>query len=232
MKKARNRAVATYTIAECNAELGTIRKKFEAVKRGFHHELRMTLQCTQIVLGRICKSAKLTNAYRSSVLKKRKTGRGVAKDAFDLSLEIVCRSTGAVGRKARKLASKRARVLDHLRELGVPVSGTAAFIKKEGFEKLYNKSVLKKKEAAGQRNDQNEQEAGQPTKNIKKSLKAKTKPATNDRTIAVTVMMSLSDRDKIADSEIGSDVALYGTVVRDGVIKILSATFNLEEDEW
>jgi hypothetical protein len=237
MKKARHRKIKTYTVAECNAELGTIRKKYKETKRSFRDEFRMTLQRTQIVLGRVSKSTKLTNAYRSSVLKERKSGRGVSKVAFDLSLEIVSQATGAVGRKARALASKRARVLDYLRELLVPASETAAFIKKEGFENLYNKSVLKKKEAAVQCKGQNEQATETTNTNGrggKKSHKAKIKPnpITNDQTVAVTVMMSLSDRDKIAESKIETDVTLYGVIVRAGVIKVSSAKLDSEEDEW
>jgi hypothetical protein len=141
MKKARKSKVKTYTIAECNAELGEIRKNYKAVERGLRHELRMSLQRTQRVLRRLRLSEKLKNAYQRSVLDKRNNKCQGKEGAFDLSLEVVVQATGAASRIARQKASKQARVLDYLHELNVPTNDL-----RSSFHRAFGASLRRRTE--------------------------------------------------------------------------------------
>jgi hypothetical protein len=96
----------------------------------------------------------------------------------------VAKATGASSRKARKLASKRAGVLEFLRERNVPVKDTAATLKKEGLEKLYSEWCKKKKER-------------------EMPAAASPPPSTPDGKVMLPLWMGHSDHDQLLNQKVG-----------------------------
>ena len=142
--------MGTYTAKTCLAELEQIRTRYRKVTKGQNEELRSSLQRAQRIIARLHKDSAMLKDFTRLILKRKRENEGARETPFKLSLEVVVAAVG-VGRNARKLASKRARVLDHLREIGTPVSETAVAIKKKGgIEKIYQKLLGNEKKPAGE----------------------------------------------------------------------------------
>jgi hypothetical protein len=126
-------------------ELEQSGRKLKKSSKGHRALLRDTLQTAQRIIVKLSKNETLRKQFVRALGKGAKNGRKEA-GPFNWSLEVVAKATGASSRQTRKLASKRAGVLEFLRERNVPVKKTAATIKKEGLEKLYSEWCKKKKQ--------------------------------------------------------------------------------------
>src|SRR4051794_32350483 len=79
---------------------------------------------------------------------------------------VMARSMAAIGLKPRKLASKRAIVLNYLRKIGVQVKDTAATVKREGLERLYAKA----RKDSGKPKKTRETKSRQPDSKVKPTI--------------------------------------------------------------
>jgi hypothetical protein len=130
----------TVTIQIFLDELEQSGRKLKKSSNGHRALLRDTLQTAQRSIVRLSKNETLRKEFIRALEKEAKNGRQKV-DPSNWCLEVVAKATGASSRQARKLASKRAGVLEFLRERNVPVKKTATTIKKEGLEKLYSERV-------------------------------------------------------------------------------------------
>ncbi|MDA9420635.1 hypothetical protein [Bradyrhizobium sp. CCBAU 53380] len=135
----------TVTIQTFLDELEQSGRKLKKSSKGHRALLRDTLQTAQRIIVKFLKNETLRKQFVRALEKEAKNGRREAGPA-NWSLEVVAKATGASSRQTRKLASKRAGVLEFLRERNVPVKKTAITIKKEGLEKLYSEWCKKKKQ--------------------------------------------------------------------------------------
>jgi hypothetical protein len=123
----------SYTIKTCLAEMETIKVNYKKVQKGARDEFRKTMELTQRLIFRFLDNEKLQAKFKRAVLDERKlNGDRHSNSKFNLSLEVVAKATGALSRKARKIASKRAKALDCLRKAGVGPADTARTIKSKG----------------------------------------------------------------------------------------------------
>jgi hypothetical protein len=150
------------------------------------------LETAQRIIVKFLDNETLQKQFVRAVKKGEKKGRKKS-GPFNWSLEVVAKATGASSRKARKLASKRAGVLEFLRERDVPVKDTAATLKKEGLEKLYSEWCKKKKEREA-------------------VAAASQSPSPPDGKVMLPLWMTPSDRDELLNQKVG--VALTVLVSR------------------
>jgi hypothetical protein len=206
-----------YTIKSFMEELDESGRKLKKSSTGHRALLRDTLQTAQRIIVKFLDNETLQKQFVRAVKKGEKNGRKKS-GPFNWSLEVVAKATGASSRKARKLASKRAGVLEFLRERDVPVKDTAATLKKEGLEKLYSGWCKKK----------NEREA----------LAASQSPSPPDGKVMLPLWMTPSDRDELLNQKVG--VALTVLVSRvsenEGAFQVKRVMvvdgLGEEADEW
>ena len=225
MRKAKKRKVKpNYTIKSCLAELEAIQVNYKKAHKGFRDQFRKTMEMTQRMIVRLQKNGKLQARFKRAVLEERRqNGEPDSNRKFNLSLEVVAKATGAVSRDARKIAWKRARALDYLRDAGVEVSETARAIKvRGGLEKIISEATRKKREG-----DPN---LGATAQKVIDSVISR---ATNDKDISVPVWIKLSDRDEIAEQSIGTRFTLTGLRVGQpgGDLKIAAVKVTSQDDE-
>jgi len=135
----------TVTIQTFLDELEQSGRNLKKSSKGHRALLRDTLQTAQRIIVKFAKNETLRKQFVRALEKEAKNGRREAASS-NWSLEVVAKATGASSRQTRKLASKRAGVLEFLRERNVPVKKTAITIRKEGLEKLYSEWCKKKKQ--------------------------------------------------------------------------------------
>jgi hypothetical protein len=186
-----------YTIKTCLTELEAIKDNYKKAQKGFRSQFRNTMEMTQRMIVRLQTNGKLEARFKRAVLDERKkNGERHSNTKFNLSLEVVAKATGAFSREGRKVAWKRARALDYLREIGVEVSDTARAIKdKGGLEKIVAEAIRAK--SIDRRGPVS---SASPKPAINGSIDSRV----NDREVSVPVWMKLSDRDEIAEQSIGS----------------------------
>jgi hypothetical protein len=177
----------TVTIQTFLDELEQSGRKLKKSSKGHRALLRDTLQTAQRIIVKFSKNETLRKQFIRALEKEAKNGRKEAGPS-NWSLEVVAKATGASSRQTRKLASKRAGVLEFLRERDVPVKKTAATIKKEGLEKLYAEWCKKKKQ-------RQRAAAGNP-------------PSTPDGRVMVALWMKPSDRDQLLDQKEGAKLTV------------------------
>jgi hypothetical protein len=173
------------------------------------------LETAQRIIVKFLKNEALQKQFVHALKKETKKGRKEASSS-NWSLEVVAKATGASSREARKLASKRAGVLEFLRERKVPVKKTAATIKKEGLEKLYSEWCKKKKKMAA---------ANKP-------------PSSPDGKVMLTFWVEPSDRDLLLDQKQGAKLTVLVSRVSesDGDFQVkgvmLVDSLGDEADDW
>jgi hypothetical protein len=92
--------------------------------KGHRALLRSNLETAQRIIVQLSSDEMLQSQFVHAV-KKAEKGRK-HPTAFNWHLEVVAMATGASSGKSRKLASKRAGVLEYLRERGVAVNETVS----------------------------------------------------------------------------------------------------------
>ena len=213
----KNTPKPTLTIKTFLEELEQSGRKLKKSNKGHHSLLRDTLETAQRIIVKFLDNETLRKQFVRAV-KKEKKGRKESRP-FNWSLEVVAKATGASSRKARKLASKRAGVLEFLRERKVPVKDTAATLKQEGLEKLYSGWCKRKKER------EVPAAASQP-------------PSTPDGKVMLPLWMEHSDRDQLLSQKIGVKLTVLVSRVSendgDFQVKRVMAVDGLgdEDDEW
>ena len=227
---------SSYTAKTCIAELEQIGVNFKKVTKGYRTELRNTLQRAALVLDRLHKNQTMKKDFRNIVMKERKKNALRNDKHFNLALEVVAKATGAVGRANRQIASKRALIIDYLRDLQTPVKKTAETIKTMGgVGKVYQKR-LKEQEKAEKAEEARKvgevRTAGKAdTYNNERLNQGRDKSRSNDRNILTPILIALSDRDRILETEIGTKVVITGTVISSGSIKATSVILG-EDEDW
>jgi hypothetical protein len=194
---------------------------------GHRGEFRNMMQRTQSVICQLLRNGKLQRDFVRAVQAKRgNEGKKTNSGKFDLSLEVAARATGQ-----RKLASKRARVLDYLRETGVKVADTGKTIEAKGMEALYAESIEARREKAragangsptpmgSKEREHKDDSNARPSKpepapasatgsdKRKTSKHGKNEAASirpNDREVPLVTWVKLSERDQILESKVGT----------------------------
>jgi hypothetical protein len=183
----------TRTIDNFLKELEESGRKVKKANNGHRAMLRESLETAQHIIVKLMRNNELQKQFVRAVQKAKK-GRKSSTN-FNWSLEVVAKATGASSSKARKLASKRAGVLEYLRDRGVAANDTAATVKKEGVEKLYSAWCKKKKEAKGDHGDGRRH----PPKNHPKSEEIR-----NDKEVILPLWMKSSEREQLLDQKLGA----------------------------
>jgi hypothetical protein len=186
---------SNYTIETFLEELEQSGRRLRKSNKGHRALLSSSLQTAQRVIVKFLDNKTLHSQFVRAVQKGNKKGRKKSAP-FNWCLEVVAKATGASSPKGRKLASKRAGVLEYLRNREVPVKDTAATVKKEGLEKLYSEWCNKKKK-------NRVAEASNGRQQLSPTV-AKNKTNHNDREVILPLRMKLSDRDQLLDQKFGS----------------------------
>jgi hypothetical protein len=235
MKK---RPKSNFTAKTLFVELDQIKSDFKNSQRSFRAALYQTLERAQRLIFRLRANEKLEREFISKVKRANKSGNPWKSPRdFNLTTEVMAMATGATSRGARKLAWKRGRVLDYLREKKVKVEKTAHALKSRGgLEKIFRAGVEKRH--AGSDPELFASTARKIRNSTTKPRVAGSGPAaahmSNNHEVLVPVWMKLSDRDEIADSQIGSKVSLSGMVVgqKQANLRICQVKFSrYDEDE-
>ncbi|WP_315795686.1 hypothetical protein [Bradyrhizobium sp. SZCCHNRI3043] len=207
-----------YTIKTLLEELERSGSNLRNSSKGHRALLRSSLQTAQRIIVKFSDDKTLRSQFVSAVKKARNRRKKSA--AINWPLEVVAKATGASSRKARKLASKRAGVLEYLRERGVAVKDTAITVKKEGLEKLYSAWCKKKREALA--------DAGKASKREK---------ARNDKEVILPLRMRMSERDQLLDQKLGTKLTMLVSRVSkdDGdlqVRRVMAANSLGDASDW
>jgi hypothetical protein len=217
-KKADDLSQMTFgTIQSVVNELERSGRKLNKSGKGHRALLRDTLQTAQRIIVKFLDDESWQKQFMRAVKGKKKGNKKSSPSGW--CLEVVAKATGASSRRARQLASKRAAVLELLRERNVPVKDTAATLKKEGLEKLYSERRKRKKAAQA-------------------STAASKSPSTSDREVALLLRMERSDRQKLLNQEIGTKFTILVSRVKksdgDFQVKGVMAANGLGEgaDDW
>jgi hypothetical protein len=198
-------------------ELEQSGRKLKKSSKGHRAVLRATLQTAQRIIVKFSKNETLRKQFVRALEKEAKNDHKKACHS-NWSLEVVAKATGASSRQTRKLASKRAGVLEFLRERDVPVKKTAATIKKEGLEKLYAEWCKKKKQRQG--------------------AAASNPPSTPDGMVMVALWMKPSERDQLLGQKEGAKLTVLVSRVSesdgDFHVKAVMHADSLgdEADDW
>lgn len=207
----------TVTIQTFLDELEQSGRKLKKSSKGHRALLRATLQTAQRIIVKFSKNETLRKQFVRALKKETKKGRKEASPS-NWSLEVVAKATGASSRETRKLASKRAGVLEFLRERNVPVKKTAATIKKEGIEKLYSEWCKKKKQ--------------------RQMAAANKPPSTPDGKVMLALWLEPSDRDQLMDQKEGARLTVLVSRVSesDGDFHVkrvvLVDSLGDEDEDW
>jgi hypothetical protein len=188
-----------YTIKTVMEELDQSGRRLRNSLKGHRAQLRSSLQTAQRIIVRFLESKTLYSQFMGVVQQEKKQSGGKRSGKFNLSLEVTARATGASSGAARKLASKRAGVLDYLRESVVEAKNTAAVIKKKGIEKLYSEWCKKQK---GKKASQQANDARPPASSA--NGRTTTLAGHNDKRVVLPVWMKLSDRDQLLEPKCGT----------------------------
>jgi hypothetical protein len=189
-----------HTIKSLINELDLAGRKFKKRFKGYRDQVYASMQTAQRVIGECLKSKSVYSELVRAVQPKRKNARSRSA-RFNLSLEAIARSTGAIDTKSRKLASKRAKVLDYLRKIGVKVEDTATTVKEEGLEDLYAKARKdsgkpKKRTKARQPDSKVKQTSSSPVS------QGAPRAGHNDTEASMVFWMKESDRDQLWQSKL------------------------------
>jgi hypothetical protein len=228
LKKSKDR----YTAKMCIEELKQSGRRYKKSYKGHRLELYQAMQTAQRNIVRFSAKSKLRSGFIRDVRKEREQRGGNASGEFNLSLEAVAMATGgASSRGARQLASKRAKVLDLLRESEVPVNETAKMLKSKGITRLYN-DAKKEKVARPLESESDEdrftlQELGRSTSSA----------ARNDKDVAFLVRMRLSDRDQVLETEDGAMLTMVVQRIKqkEGTVrirKVVTGDRLVLADDW
>jgi hypothetical protein len=210
---------SNYTIEAFLEELEQSGRQLSKSSKGHRALLRDTLETAQRIIVKFLDNETLQKQFVRAVKKEEKKGRKDSGPFKNWSLEVVAKATGASSRKARKLASKRAGVLEFLRERAVPVKDTAATLKKEGLEKLYSEWCKKKKE--------------------RETLAAASQPPSGpDGKVMLPLWMMHSDRDQLLNQKVGAKLTVLVSRVSENEgnfqVKRVMVVDGLSEeaDDW
>jgi hypothetical protein len=200
---------SAFTAKTCFAELDVVACNFRKSVSGFRIELYAVMAQAQRIIFRLNANKKLRRDFIRSVLKKRKNNGKARRDgesAFNLTTEVMAIATGAKSRSARKVAWKRGRVLDYLRESGVKPWKTAPAIRmRGGIEKILKKAV---EEDNPQKTDVIQSALLNSTRSRETAAPIASPVKSNNQEVIVPVWMRLSDRDQILESLVGSRIRL------------------------
>lgn len=207
---------ATVAIEVLLQELEQSGRKLIKSSKGHRALLRDTLETAQRIIVKFLDNDALLKQFVHAVKKEKKKGRKKS-GPFNWCLEVVAKATGASSRTTRQLASKRAGVLEFLRERNVPVRDTAVTLKKEGLENLYSEWCKKKKET--------------PTA-------ASPPPSGPDGKVMFPLWMERSVRDQLLNQKVGVKltVLVSRTSESDGDFQVKGVTMadclGEDADDW
>jgi hypothetical protein len=198
-------------------ELAQSGRKLKKSSKGHRDVLRDTLQTAQRIIAKFLDNESWQKQFVRAVKGEKEESKKSSPSNW--CLEVVAKATGASSRKARKLASKRAAVLELLRERDVPVENTATTLKKEGLERLYSEKCKKKKATRA------------PAASSKR-------PSTPNQEVSLLLWMKRSNRQQLMDQEVGTKSTILVSRVNesdgDFQVKGVLAVNSLGEtaDDW
>jgi hypothetical protein len=204
------RKKSNFTAETCLAELDQMRVRFKTAFHGFRRQLYETMGQAQRMISRLRRNWNLRRDFVRAVKKRKKetAGRKSARgQKFNLATEVLAVATGARSRSARKVAWKRGRVLNYLRETGVTAAKTATAIKSQGgIEKIFRTAVRTEKGTAG---DIANNACPSTSPSVRRQEPSFPPPnRSNNQEVIVKVWMRLSDRDEMGDLPVGSRVLM------------------------
>ena len=213
-------------------ELDLAGRRYKRKHQGHRDQVYASMQTAQRVIAECLKNGDTYTRFLYAVRHKEKNARN---RSFILSLEAMSRAMGAISTPARKLASKRAKVLDYLRKIGVKVEDTAAAVKKEGLEALY----AKVRKDSGEPKKKGEAKSRQHDSKIKQtssSLIGRGAPRAgrNDTERLLALWMKQSDRDQLLDSKLNTrfTVMMLRVSEDDGDIRIQRIVPGDHLNDW
>jgi hypothetical protein len=209
-------------------ELDLAGRRYKKRLNGHRDQLYASMQTAQHVIVECLKNKALQSEFVRAVRSEKKKG-GKRLLRFNLSLEAMALSTGASDIRTRKIASKRAGVLDLLRERGVTVTDTARTIKKLGIEKLYSEKPKKKSQKElPQREGKAEQTSPSPVG------RGSARSGLNDRGTSIIFWMKQSDKDQLLESKVDTMLTVFVSRVNedDGDIRVRRVVSGDHLNDW
>jgi hypothetical protein len=201
LSKGRDKANASesaHMIKSLLNELDLAGRKYKKRLNGQRDQLYASMQTAQRAIAECLKNGSSHLQFVRAVRRKEENPRNRSV-RFNLSLEAMARSTGAIDTKSRKLASKRAKVLDYLRKIGVQVKDTAATVKREGLESLYAKA----RKDSGKPKKTRETKTRQVKQTISSPVgRGLPRAGHNDTEASMIFWMKQSDRDQLLQSNL------------------------------
>jgi hypothetical protein len=205
------------TVKSLIEKLDLAGRRYQKKRRGFRDEVYASMQTAQRVIAECLKNESTYSGFVHAVQRKNANARS---RSFNLSLEAMARSMAAIG-DARKLASKRAKVLDYLRKIGMKVDDTAATVKKEGLENLGNKA----RESSGK--PKKKGKPRQPHGKVKQTHLSRVgrgapRAGHNDTEVSMVFWMKQSDRDQLRQSKLNTKFTILVSRVSedDGDVRV------------
>jgi hypothetical protein len=186
-------------------ELDLAGRKYKKSMGGHRAQVYASMQTAQRVIVECSKDKAVYSGFVRAFQRKAKNAHS-GSVRFNLSHEAMARSMGgATDIKTRKLASKRAKVLDYLRKVGVKADDTAATVKEKGLENLGAKA----RKDSGKPKKTTETKSRQPDSKVKPTISSVAgrdipRAGHNDTEAFMVFYMKQSDRDQLRQSKLGT----------------------------
>jgi hypothetical protein len=216
-------------------ELDALRLKLRKARNGYHQEAYTVMAKALAVALVLRENNKLARKFVRRV-RPRPAGRTDGA-AINLVTEVMIYVMGAATQSGRKLAWKRGRVIEYLHEEGVKIENIPSQIKaRGGIEAVFKQAV---KQQPRRDNDSAEAETSSDESAVNPGNSARGSRR-NDRKVIMPVLVTLSDRDMVDESSIGTRVQIVATrtnemgttMEADRVTKLKPLVRKEDDDEW
>ena len=237
-------------------ELEALRLKLQKARNGYHQEAYRVMAKALAVALVLRENKKLARNFVRRVRPRpadRKDGA-----AINLVTEVMVYVMGAATDSGRKLAWKRGRVIEYLHEEGVKIENIPSQIKARGGIEAVLKQAVKQqprreKGSVGTKTGakkskppvvkpRDKQDRDPPDSNESAVIPAKSAGGSrrNDRKVIMPVLVTLSDRDMLDESPIGTRVKIVATrtnemgtkIEANRVTKLKSVVRKVDDDDW
>ena len=222
------------TVKSLIKELDLAGRRYREKGQGFRDQVYASMQTAQRVIAECLKNQSTYSRFVHAVQRKKDNARSRSV-RLNLSHEAMSRSMGASDVKSRKLASKRAKVLDYLRKIAVKVEDTAATVKEEGLENLSTKA----REDSGKPRKKGEAKSRQPDGKIKQTFssplgRGAPRAGNNDTEGSMVFWMKQSDRDQLLRSKLNavSTVLVMRVSEDDGDVQVKLVAPGNHLSDW
>jgi hypothetical protein len=237
-------------------ELDALRLELQKARGGYHQEVYRVMAGSLVVALVLRENKTLARNF----VRRVRPRAGNRKDgaAINLFTEVMVYVMGAATDSGRKLAWKRGRVIEYLHEEGVKIENIPSQIKARGgieavFKQAVKQQPRREKGSVGTKTGAkkskppvvkpgDKQDRDPPDSNESAVIPAKSAGGSrrNDRKVIMPVLVTLSARDMLDESPIGTRVQIVATrtnemgtrIEANRVTKLKSVVRKEDDDDW